>query len=443
MQNLVAVQRKALDAIPTRIKSYIPSDLKSQVARLTNVLDRLESKGTNTTRSQGNATTAPPEVISAQIIEGRFNEDCLNHLVNDIKERLHPFDSTHLHEKLSTYQFNEEQCHHVIKSLLQENVLKKLADRMINNGYLDELNSNKGSNSKLNRAESFDIEYEETLKKQQTLAVVQEVANKLISKDELLFLFDVSLSAQPNTPPPISMINDSPSLDSLEGSLASFPPLAQHSPTATNEENLSIVPKSNVGEIVLRAPNAVENKQILHRLPSGSIADPSNYNQRKKLNMIKTSVDSGELNLITERFRQGLLYQIQTQTSDLVKKQDLDEKIKNIQTMMNLELMNLKKNLIQEIVTNQLDGLILKQNKLEKQVNENITSINNFEALFRQIMTEIERLKTTTRGANDKSWKPELDKMTKQFSQNLLTQKEFTENVNIFPPPLLSVIITH
>jgi hypothetical protein len=429
LQSLAAAQRKALDAIPARIKSSIPSDLKSQMARLTNLLDRMEGKGSN--------RPSPPistiaGTISAQNIEGKFNEDCLNNLVHDIKEKLNPIDSNQLQEQLLSYQLNEDQSGHLVKYIMQDHIMRKVARRMIDNGYLDDLalNENFSKSNKTNESTPAEQEYEQMVKKQQTLAIVQEVTNKLMSKEDLILMFETALHPHSNlyqsTPPPtMAMINMSPSADSIADSQSIPPPTPILSPSATV--------KSNVGEIVQRAPNATENKQMLSRLPSGSMSDPapsSNFNHRRKISLFKASAGDGpELNQISEKFRSVISSQIQTLTSELVRKQEMDERFRSTQTLMNLEMMNLKKELLTEIVTNKVDGVIAKQNKLEKQVNENITSINNFDAMMRLQMTEIERIKSMGRGATDRSWKPELDKMSKQLSQNLLTQREFTETV--------------
>ena len=168
LQSLAAAQRKALDSVPARIKSYIPSDLKSQVARLTNVLDRMESRGS----SNRSTNSAPVQSgnIPASSLEGRFNEDCLTALASDLKEHLNLVDSNQFHDKISHYHLNDDQANHVLKFILQDHIMKKLADRMIDNGYLDELGGDDGSRgsrdpkTKKNQGRSpFDEEYEDML----------------------------------------------------------------------------------------------------------------------------------------------------------------------------------------------------------------------------------------------------------------------------------------
>ena len=137
------------------------------------------------------------------------------------------------------------------------------------------------------------------VRKQQTLAIVQEVTTKLVSKEELTFLFETALlqttnqqqqqsQQQQNTGTNNSnLINLSPSGDSLslaEGSQQSnFPfssshanahPLPSPGSSYDDERNI-IIPKSNVSEIVQRAPHSTENKQMLTRMASGSMNDPS------------------------------------------------------------------------------------------------------------------------------------------------------------------------
>jgi hypothetical protein len=434
LQSLASAQRKALDAVPARIKSYIPTDLKSQMARLTNLLDRMESKGSNRSNPSVSARSG---TVSAQNIEGKFNEDCLSSLVQDIKVKLNPIDTNQLQEKLLNFQLNEDQFNHLIKYILQDHVMKKVARRMIDNGYLDDLGSNEKS-KRATASSSIDEEYEEMVKKQQTLAIIQEVTNKLMSKEDLILMFETALQPHSNlyqsTPTNTALINMTLSADSLIDSQSVIPPLT---PTLSRSPSMShdIVGKSIVGEMVHRAATSTENKQILSRLPSGSMSDPtpSNYNHRRKMSLLKGSTavgDGPELNQLSEKFRHVISYHMQGMTSDLVRKQEMDEKFRNTQTLMNLEIMNLKKELFNEIVTEKVDGIITKQIKLEKQVNANITSINNFDAMMRIQMTEIERIKSMGRGATDRSWKPELDKMSKQLSQTLLTQKEFTEMVS-------------
>jgi len=492
LTTLVNAHRKALDAVPARIRAVIPPDLKTQLARLSVVMDNMESLRNKLSASAPAELTTHESQTESAITgalvpdaDGQFPDSFIQAIVKQVLEKMprqtmsstprvmqqevekvlqakssqsfssqsvgnqsfgsqvlptpksarsavvdtEKSEKSEAPEKVVETEFRETQARIDMNTLLSDDTVEKIAQKMIEAGHLDELRqpvkSRRASAAKAffrppsaalsspTRASPVatpvieDEDEDEAFIREQTAAVVKDLTKNMVTREDISLMLDVPVG------------------DSIGGEISGKVQEYNISSSGPGTPTLSAPPGSIATRDTTSAGSAPGEEALSFPEYRARGSDqrrdsaPASLNFRGRRGSASQQQSSLQF---ADRFRSVIAQQIQQLTSDSVKHSELDEKLKQMQTYINLEINKAVSGLRNDL--KELGEYARERNiALQSAMQETNATVSNLDFMLKTQLSEVNRQQQMADNA-DRSWRPEILKIQKQIQAKAAEQTE-------------------
>lgn len=272
--------------------------------------------------------------------------------------------------------------------LLSDEMVKALSQKMLQAGHLDVLKDRASSSRRVYRSSDCDpnmsaeekLEVEEEIKafKQHTTEVVKDLTTHLVSRDEISNMLDFEVV-------PVTPMQD----DIFPGESDSV-----------RLKSPALEPRSPVSRIVSRT----HSNTAATRGAGG------------------TGVDFGiKLKTVMEQ-------QIQNLTANTVKKTEFENRMRNLETFINIEFSKANKEQ-KDLLGQTVMPLKDRTGKVERSVHDMGALLNSLEAMVREQTSDTRRYDNG--GSAEDAWRPEIERINAALEASLQDQRNIAKAVSI------------
>jgi hypothetical protein len=265
------------------------------------------------------------------------------------------------------------------EDLLSDDMVKTLSQRMLEAGHLDELKNRATSSRRMFRGdpnlsaeEKRDVDEEIMAFKKQTSEVVKDLTTHLISRNEIS--------------------------DMLDFEMVPMSPMHDH----------------------------IGNSTELGRLQSPALEPRSPGVRSRGPSSLGSAREGGTGSEFGSRLKTVMEQQIQHLTANAVQKTDLEDRIRSLETFINIEFSKAAKEQ-KELLGQTVNPIKDRTAKLERQINDISTLLNSLEAMVRSQAADSRRLESAS---HDDAWRPEFDRMNAALEASLKDQRNIAQAVS-------------